>query len=121
MTRLRRPPGSVISVSIDAARVAEAVAVRLLDLLEARNSERQDEAPPLLLTVATISRRCGLGQTFIKNEIRSGRLRARKAGDRTVVTPQAFDSWVEGLRPIAPAISKSERDLRSPSVNGGTG
>src|SRR5215470_8732795 len=106
MTRLRGPQGSVICVSIDSARLAEAVAVRLIDLLEARTSERQVEVPPLLLTVAAISKRTGLGQTFIKNEIRSGRLRARKAGDRTVVTCEAFGSWVESLRLIVPTESK---------------
>jgi hypothetical protein len=68
-----------------------------------------------LLTVDRICARTGLGQTFIKGEIRHGRLRARKAGDRTVVTPEAFGSWVETLRPVAPTEGKSQGELPRPS------
>jgi hypothetical protein len=111
---MARPRKSTpIVLSVDVARLAEHVASHLLDLIGERLNERQDEAPPLLLTVAAISRRCGLGQTFIKNEIRSGRLLARKAGDRTVVTPEAFASWVESLRPIVPGKSKVDAEIRS--------
>jgi hypothetical protein len=58
------------------------------------------EAPPLLLSVAAIQERTGLGATFIKNEIRTGRMVGRKAGDRTVVAVEEFERWVGSLRPV---------------------
>jgi hypothetical protein len=113
---MARPRKSTpIALSVDARRFAEDIAAYLLELVGERLNEREGESPPLLLTVGAISKRTGLGQTFIKGEIRAGRLRARKAGDRTVVTPEAFGSWVETLRPVAPTMGKPQGELPRPS------
>jgi len=109
-----------IALSVDTRRIAEDIASCLVELFGERLKERQDEPGPLLLSVDTICVRTGLGRTFVKGEIRHGRLRARKAGDRVVVTPEDFASWVEALRAIVPTEGKSEGDATS-AVNGCTG
>jgi hypothetical protein len=114
MTGRRAAKGSTISVAVDHARLAGAIAEYLFELIEQRFGGQlgRVEVPPLLLTVAAICERTGLGQTFVKNEIRAGRLRARKAGDRPIVTAEDFDRWVASLRTIVPAATEDQQSVR---------
>ena len=41
--------------------------------------------------------RAGVGRTLIFAEIKNGRLVARKAGARTLITIDALTSWLESL------------------------
>lgn len=39
----------------------------------------------------------GVGRTFLYGEIKAGRLRARKAGRRTVVLRSDLEAWLQAL------------------------
>jgi excisionase family DNA binding protein len=41
----------------------------------------------------------GVGRTLIFEEIRGGRLEAKKAGRRTLITAEALDNWLSNLPP----------------------
>lgn len=41
--------------------------------------------------------RAGVGRTLIYSEIKNGKLSARKAGARTLVTEDALRAWLNGL------------------------
>ena len=43
------------------------------------------------------ARRAGVGRTLIFSEIKHGRLEARKAGARTIITANALKAWIESL------------------------
>ncbi|CUU15687.1 helix-turn-helix domain-containing protein [Bradyrhizobium barranii] len=41
--------------------------------------------------------RAGVGRTLIFSEIKRGRLEARKAGARTIITAEALKAWIKSL------------------------
>lgn len=41
--------------------------------------------------------RAGVGRTLIFSEIKQGRLEARKAGARTIITAEALTAWLKSL------------------------
>jgi len=43
------------------------------------------------------ARRAGVGRTLIYSEIKHGRLKAYKAGARTLVTDDALKAWIASL------------------------
>lgn len=43
--------------------------------------------------------RAGVGRTLIFKEIKSGRLEARKAGARTLISAEALTAWLNSLPP----------------------
>jgi excisionase family DNA binding protein len=45
--------------------------------------------------------RAGVGRTLIFSEIKRGRLEARKAGARTIITAEALAAWIKSL-PVRP-------------------
>ena len=47
--------------------------------------------------------RASVGRTLIFAEIKSGRLKAYKAGARTLVTDEALKAWIAGLPMRSPA------------------
>ena len=53
-------------------------------------------------SILEFCQRNGVGRTFAFEEIRRGRLKARKAGKRTLVTPADEREWLESL-PLAGA------------------
>jgi hypothetical protein len=50
-----------------------------------------------LLSRAEFQRRNGIGTTLFYRELASGRLKARKIGSRTVITPEAEAAWRAAL------------------------
>lgn len=48
-------------------------------------------------TIADACAVVGLGRTFIFEEIRSGRLKAKKAGRRTIILRDELRRWLETL------------------------
>ena len=47
----------------------------------------------------------GVGRTMIFNEIRRGRLPARKCGRRTIITDPDLEAWLGGLPQIEPSAA----------------
>lgn len=55
--------------------------------------ERQKRA----LSVEEAAEAAGVGRTSLFEEIRKGRITARKIGRRTVITVEDFDAWLKAL------------------------
>lgn len=60
--------------------------------------------PPLAWSVEELASRSTLGRSFLYQEIKAGRLRARRAGTRLVVLAADAESWLASL-PSASACS----------------
>jgi predicted DNA-binding transcriptional regulator AlpA len=44
-----------------------------------------------------VKRRAGISHTTFYKELKSGRLKARKIGNRTVVLKSDYEAWLSGL------------------------
>ena len=61
---------------------------------------------PALLGAFSISQFCrtyAVGRTFCYSEISAGRLRARKAANRTLILRADAEAWANSLRPLRAA------------------
>ncbi|MFZ2081327.1 MAG: helix-turn-helix domain-containing protein [Xanthobacteraceae bacterium] len=58
-------------------------------------------------SIAEFCRRYGVGRTKAYEELRQGRLRARKIGRRTIVTKDDADDWLQQL-----PLIKTPTDVR---------
>jgi excisionase family DNA binding protein len=47
----------------------------------------------------------GVGRSMIFNEIRHGRLNARKCGRRTIITDFDLDTWLKSLPQVEPTAA----------------
>jgi excisionase family DNA binding protein len=56
-----------------------------------------DYLTPIAMTIADVTRRTGIGRTSIFEAIRHGRLRAIKAGSRTLVKAEDLAAFLDGL------------------------
>lgn len=43
-----------------------------------------------------------IGRTKLREEIRSGRLTARRVGKRVIITATDLQTWLDSLPPVAP-------------------
>lgn len=50
----------------------------------------------------------GVGRTFTYAEIKAGRLRAVKAGDRTLILQNDSEAWARSLPELTPTAESSE-------------
>ncbi len=50
----------------------------------------------------------GVGRTFTYAEIKAGRLRAVKAGDRTLILQDDSEAWARALPRLTPTAAASE-------------
>ena len=66
-------------------------------------AERQRRARQRAMSIAEFCTRYGLGRTTVYEEIKSGRLRARKCGKRTLITDDDGEDWLRCLPMVAPA------------------
>jgi excisionase family DNA binding protein len=67
-------------------------------------SEQQRRARQRALSIAQFSENYGIGRTKTYQEVKSGRLRARKVGRRTIITEEDAEAWLTRL----PAVPASE-------------
>jgi excisionase family DNA binding protein len=52
---------------------------------------------PITVSIDQAARLAGIGRTLLYQEISKGRLRARKAGRRTLIPIQELDVWLNAL------------------------
>ncbi len=57
----------------------------------------------------------GVGRSYLYNEIAAGRLVAKKAGRRTIVSKTDLNDWLSRLPDMPAAGSKSPRPKTAPS------
>lgn len=74
-------------------------------------SEREQErrARQRAMSILEFCQDYGVGRTMAYAEIRAKRLRARKAGKRTIVTRDDAEDWLRGLPAIDPEQLLAER------------
>jgi hypothetical protein len=65
----------------------------------------------LALTIAAFCQATGLGRSFVFQEIQRGRLKARKAGSRTVILPHEGDEYLRSL-PFAHDVDPDAESVR---------
>ena len=70
-------------------------------------TERQRRARQRAMSVARFSEDYGIGRTKAYEELKSGRLRARKAGKRTIISLEDTEAWFLRLPavPLAKTIT----------------
>jgi excisionase family DNA binding protein len=54
------------------------------------------------MSVEEAAKAAGVGRTILFEEIRKGRIIAKKVGRRTIITTDALDAWLNSL-PMKPA------------------
>jgi excisionase family DNA binding protein len=67
---------------------------------------RSEDGEALALSVDEAARRAGVGRGFLYQEIGKGRLRARKAGRRTLIASTDLAAWLESLPILAAGSAK---------------
>lgn len=69
------------------------------NILEA---EKEPHARHRAMSVTEFSVRYGIGRTTTYEELKSGRLRARKIGKRTIISEDDAEAWLRSLPLIEP-------------------
>jgi excisionase family DNA binding protein len=82
--------------------------------MEARMASISDIEPravwrPQALTLAQFCRQYGIGRTLAYDEIRAGRLRARRCGRRVLISEADAQSWL-ALLPVANDLVADDGD-----------
>jgi excisionase family DNA binding protein len=65
------------------------------------------ESSPRAFSITEFCRRYGIGRTNAYQEIAAGRLRAVKAGRRTLITQEAAEAWLAGLPELNNQVARS--------------
>lgn len=71
-------------------------------------AEAQRRTRQRVMSIAQFSENYGIGRTKTCEELKSGRLRGRKIGKRTIITEDDAEDWLRRL-PIIP-VSASETE-----------
>jgi hypothetical protein len=82
-----------------------------------RNRRFKPMPPQAALTKRQCATSAGVGLSTIEGAIREGTLEARKIGKRTIITPVAFERWLESRPRIKPAAAGADQRELSPSPN----
>jgi excisionase family DNA binding protein len=61
------------------------------------DTERQRRAHQRATSIAEFCQRYRLGRTKVYEELKSGRLRARKIGKRSIITDDDEEEWLQAL------------------------
>jgi excisionase family DNA binding protein len=69
--------------------------------------------------IRTICRRSGTGRSYIYEEIRAGRLIARKFGRLTRVLQRDYEAWLAAAPPIVPTIENDGAPPLAPTMRRG--
>jgi excisionase family DNA binding protein len=68
-------------------------------------SEHERRARQRAMSIAEFCQRYGPGRTTAYEEIKSGRLRARKVGRRTIITDDDAENWLRQLPEIESSVA----------------
>jgi hypothetical protein len=68
-----------------------------MDPRKISEAERQRRARQRAMSIAEFGEQYGLGRTKTYEELRSGRLRGRKIGKRTIITEDDAEDWLRCL------------------------
>jgi len=68
-------------------------------------AERKRRARQRAFSIGEFSQAYGVGRTKIYEEIKSGRLRARKVGKRTVIIDDDAEAWFSRLPVLGPGAA----------------
>jgi Helix-turn-helix domain len=68
-------------------------------------AEKQGRALHRAMSIVQFSEHYGVGRTKAYEELKSGRLRGRKIGKRTIITEDDAEDWLRRLPTIPPASS----------------
>lgn len=71
-------------------------------MIETRDHEQGQLLRPRTLSIGEFVQQYGVGRTTTYEEIKSGRLRARKIGKRTIIDVEDAEAWLRNL-PIVKA------------------
>jgi hypothetical protein len=77
------------------------------NLSKVSEAERTHSARHRAMSVSEFSERYGPGRTTIYQEIKLGRLRARKCGKRTFITEDDAEDWLRSL----PLVSGNTKQM----------
>jgi hypothetical protein len=69
--------------------------------------ERERRARQLAMSIDRFCKGYGIGRTKAYEEISAGRLRARKAGRRTIITTDDADDWLSRLPVLQEALDEA--------------
>ncbi len=75
--------------------------VSVCDRASSRNHGGDNGMSKAALSVEDFCKSYGIGRTTAYEEINSGRLRAVKAGRRTLIPEQSADDWLKSLEPAS--------------------
>jgi excisionase family DNA binding protein len=68
-------------------------------------AEQARRARQRAMSIDDFCQRYGIGRTKAYEEIKSGRLRARKVGKRSIITDDDAEEWLSQLPTIEPGIA----------------
>lgn len=71
-------------------------------------NEREGDALPRAMRIPEFCRRYRVGRSTTYKQIKTRRLRAKKIGDITIITPEDAEAWLRSL-PVLGARRKSAR------------
>jgi excisionase family DNA binding protein len=74
-------------------------------------AERARRARQRAMSISEFSERYGPGRTTVYEEIKLGRLRARKCGKRTFITEDDAEQWLQAL-PLVACDTTKTREAR---------
>src|SRR5215471_18728081 len=96
MSSKRRP---VFQFEVDENRIIDGVVNKLLARLRPllAGKAKAEPSAPDMQTLEAFCQSNGLGKSFVRKEIREGRLRVRKAGKLTMIAREDAEAWRAGL------------------------
>ncbi len=81
----------------------------------AKEKEAAPKFPALAYSIDEYSEVSNLGRSFLYEEIRNGKLEARKAGRRTIILHDEGQRYLNSLPELKPSTADAEQQAKAPS------
>ena len=82
-----------------------------MNINKVSEAERARRARQRAMSISEFSERYGPGRTTIYEEIKLGRLRARKCGKRTYIAEDDAEDWLRSLPLVSRNTKQTSREL----------